>query len=702
MSRIFDQLTLPEMRGETGKTGHQLVSQQEASVEASHNPSTKRTKQDRQLGIDELVNHARLHITAIERAKAHTEEEELLAEKHAIRLSEISQIERLARERAEAEQAERNAVVHRIELERQLNAQLELQIEQKKFDHAQAFQRAAQEEQLRRVIAEREENERQLQSNENAAQQKLHEAAIEEARNLAAQEARQADRLAAQLQEEKRLESLARERAEAEEDERIALAGRIEAERQVAAQIELRIEQENNWRIQTNKRVAHEEQLRIAAAEREAQERQLRVEELATQAEFHQAEIEEAQKRSADEKRRAEELAAQFAEEAHLEALAYQRTQSEHEERVAISARIEAERQLTARIEARIEQERLELEQVALRESTGEKLKLAIAEREALERRLQNGEFVAQSMPPDAARRDPNKREIESVPDTGKKTVRYIQEPQLQSDELQSRTNRTPRYEQSVGLTDARKQATLNSSGVTAIFQKRPAAYFSLALLVAGGLYWMTVGSRTFDHKSAELRAQPAGEASTESVKAGTPATEIMTATVAVPQVKAEVVASPATVVAAAPQPKLTVPAPSSMKVQPPPASKVTVAEVEPSVKLQESGEIEVHNAVMKWGDAWSRRDSGAYLSYYSPDFVTSDGMSRSDWEAQRKSRLGKYRSIKVTLRNIKVSLHGANFASVTFAQAFKADNHVEIKTTKQLELKNVRGRWLILSEKAS
>ena len=691
MSRIYDQLTLPEMRGEAGKSGHQLVSQEDAP---SPKPSVKRAKQDRQLGIDELASQARLHIAAIERAKTHTAEEDLLAEKHATRLSEISQIERLAHERAEVEQAERNAVVHRIELERQLNAQLELQIEQKKFDHAQAFQRAAQEEQLRRVIAEREENERQLQSNENAAQQKLHQAAIEEARNLAEQEARQAERLAAQLQEEKRLESLARERAQAEEDERIALAGRIEAERQVAAQIEVRIEQEKNWRIQANKKVAHEEQLRIAAAEREAQERQLRIEEMANQAESRQIEIEEAKKRSADEMRRADELAAQLAEESRLEALAYQRTQIEQEERFAIAARIEAERQLTARIEARIEQERLELEQVALREATEEKLKLAIAEREVLERGLKDQELFAQSMHPESVRRDEYKREVESAADIEKKSVRFVEDTQLKSSDFHSRTSRSPRYEQSVGAAESRKQVALTPAGIikTIIF-KRTTAYLALILLAIGGLSWMAVTSRIFDHKSAEFRVQPAAE----SVKVSPPITNIPSPKVAAPQVKVESVASPVTEVSPAPQPKLVVPAPSSIKVTPPPVSKA-----DQSVKLQQSADTEVRNTLMQWEDAWSRRDSAAYLSYYAADFVTPDGMSRLDWEGQRKSRLGKYHSIKVTLRNIKVSLRGENSATVTFAQDFKADNHMEIKTTKQLELKKSRSRWLILSEKAS
>ena len=701
MSRIFDQLTLPEIRGEPEETGRKRISQREASEEAAQRQSRESIKQDRQLGIDEMVNHARLHVAAIERAKQHTSEEQRLAEKHVIRLSEISQIERLARERAEVEQAERNAVVQRIELERQLNVQLELQIEQQKFEHAQIFQRAAQAEQLRRVIAEREENERQLESNENLAQQKLHEAAIEEARNLAAQEARQAERLTAQLEEEKLLESLARERAEAEENERTALVARIEAERQVAAQIELRIEQEKNWRIQTSKRVAHEEQLRIAAADREAQERQLRIEELATQAESQLAEIEEAKSRSADEKRREDRLAAQLAEEARLEALTYRRTQAEQEERIAIAARVEVERQLTARIEARIEQERLELEQLALREAGEEKLKLALAEREILERRLKDEEFAAETMYPDVVIKDQNKREVESVTDTENKAVRFVQEPQLKPGQLKSWASSSSRYEQSVGSSEPGKQAA-NLAGVKAAFHGRHAAYIALALFVISAIYWMAAEPRILNHKSVQFKVQSDGVTSSDSIKLSPPATETKSTIVVAPQVKTELVASPLVDTKLAPQITTTDFSSTSTKLVTSPVSKENVAEIKHPSKSIQPGENEVRQVVMQWGDAWSRRDSDAYLSYYATDFVTPTGVSRSDWEALRKSRLGKYRSIKVTLRNIKVSFRGDNIAIVSFAQDFKADNQMEIKTTKQLELKNMRGHWRIVREKAS
>ena len=132
------------------------------------------------------------------------------------------------------------------------------------------------------------------------------------------------------------------------------------------------------------------------------------------------------------------------------------------------------------------------------------------------------------------------------------------------------------------------------------------------------------------------------------------------------------------------------------------PKMSAAVDKVDHAVKSQPHREEEIRRAVTQWADAWSKRDATTYLSYYASDFAPPEGMKRAEWEAQRKSRLSKYHSIKLTLRNIKVSYSGGNTASVSFAQDFRADNHMEIRTKKELDLKNTQGRWLIVSEKNS
>jgi Flp pilus assembly protein TadD len=262
---------------------------------------------------------------------------------------------------------------------------LETQIKQEKIRRGQTSQRVAQEEQIRLSAAEREEQERRLQAEEQAAQARLHEAAIEEARKQAADEALRAEEHAARLAEETRLAALARERAELEQAERAALAARIEAERQLAAQLEARIEQEKIERAQAAKRAAHEEKLRLATAKREAQEQKLQ-----------EAAIEEARKRAIEETRRAEEHTARLSEETRLAALARERAELEQAERAALAARIEAERQLATQIEARIEQEKIERAQAAERAAHEEQLRRSTAEREQQESRLLAEERAAE------------------------------------------------------------------------------------------------------------------------------------------------------------------------------------------------------------------------------------------------------------------------------------------------------------------
>jgi hypothetical protein len=109
----------------------------------------------------------------------------------------------------------------------------------------------------------------------------------------------------------------------------------------------------------------------------------------------------------------------------------------------------------------------------------------------------------------------------------------------------------------------------------------------------------------------------------------------------------------------------------------------------------------EVHQMVMQWADAWSRRDAAAYFSFYGRDFNLPSGVSRADWEALRQSRLQKYNSIEVILKNIKITFTGSDAASVLFTQDFLTNNYKEKGIPKELHLKKSQGRWFIVREKS-
>ena len=740
MSRIYDQLTLPKTQNKLGKTARAPFNPQISTDDQLDSPSSEHNEQNHPLQLDELNLQASLHMTTIERAHKRTAEEKKLADKHSIQLAEELRLEMLARERAEAEQAERIALVARVETERQLIAQLEIRLEQEKIERAQAAQRAAQELQLRQVIAERKEQENLLQAEENAAQIEIHKAALAESREHAANELLQAQRLATQHEEELRLEALARERAQSEENERIALASRIEIEQALITQIELRLEQEKIERAQANKKAAHEEQLRLAVTARESHEHQLRLEESAALAESHKTAIEEARKRAADELRRTKEVAAQLEEEERLEALAQEKTRIEQTERTLIAARIEAERRLTAQIEARIEQERLELEETMLRDSTEEKLRLAAAEREAMERRLQADE-QALLLQRHEAQKDAAYTQTTAIK---KRSTRQTKDTQLKADdknqfvppinftnEIQNNLTASIRptsssilgtknssgdVNSSAPVSDETNQApsrsiknktsTKNTIITTTLLglNRRHVSYLAATLLTFGVLFFMAGGSHKIENKPVVSIAQPKIESTPTPVTVNAPAAKTLTATAPIAQKKADIPPIPEakTTQIALIKPVSAITPEIKTTIAPVTKSIAAVDKTDHTTKPQQHGETEIRHAVMQWADAWSRRDATAYLSAYSLNFVPPDGMKRADWEEQRKSRLSKYHSIKITVRNLKISNLNGNSVTVNFAQDFKADNHTEIRTQKELFLRYLQGHWLIVSEKNS
>ena len=126
----------------------------------------------------------------------------------------------------------------------------------------------------------------------------------------------------------------------------------------------------------------------------------------------------------------------------------------------------------------------------------------------------------------------------------------------------------------------------------------------------------------------------------------------------------------------------------------------VVVARFSAPVAMPQT-ETQIRQMVAQWAQAWSRRDASDYLSFYAADFILPEGLQRSGWEAQRKSRLNKYRSIAIGLSNVEIGKFDALHANVNFVQDFRADRYQELGIKKELILKNVKGRWLIEAEKS-
>jgi len=120
----------------------------------------------------------------------------------------------------------------------------------------------------------------------------------------------------------------------------------------------------------------------------------------------------------------------------------------------------------------------------------------------------------------------------------------------------------------------------------------------------------------------------------------------------------------------------------------------VAAADPVPAKPATASNGIEA--AITRWAQAWSKRDVDAYLAAYASDF-TANGLSRSDWEAQRRARITAPKRIDVQVDNLKIDQQG-DTASASFSQAYRSDR-LNSTVTKTLKLTLQNGEWRIVGE---
>ncbi|MDD4913149.1 MAG: tetratricopeptide repeat protein [Sideroxydans sp.] len=109
----------------------------------------------------------------------------------------------------------------------------------------------------------------------------------------------------------------------------------------------------------------------------------------------------------------------------------------------------------------------------------------------------------------------------------------------------------------------------------------------------------------------------------------------------------------------------------------------------------------EVLKATKAWAAAWSAQNSDKYLSYYAADFKTPNGEGRAAWEAMRKDRISKPKSIDVGISEAKVSAIDAQHASVSFKQSYRA-THLTSSSHKVLVWVKNGNNWQITEEQSS
>jgi tetratricopeptide (TPR) repeat protein len=107
-----------------------------------------------------------------------------------------------------------------------------------------------------------------------------------------------------------------------------------------------------------------------------------------------------------------------------------------------------------------------------------------------------------------------------------------------------------------------------------------------------------------------------------------------------------------------------------------------------------------VQKTVEAWADAWSSKNVNKYLSYYSADFKTPDGESRSAWAASRRDRISKPKQIEVSVSDVSVDFTDNTHATVKFHQNYRASNF-KAAGGKTLLMVKSGNSWFIQEERA-
>jgi len=158
-------------------------------------------------------------------------------------------------------------------------------------------------------------------------------------------------------------------------------------------------------------------------------------------------------------------------------------------------------------------------------------------------------------------------------------------------------------------------------------------------------------------------------------------------------------IAAAAAVVATAAASK-TEPAKTVASAAPATAAIAAIAPIPASPPLASAAnEDGVKKTIAAWAIAWSAKDVNAYLGFYAANFETPDGLTRGAWEAQRKERIERAKTIKIELAFRSAKVKG-NEATVVFRQAYRSDT-VNSNNTKTLKMVRAGDKWLIQSERA-
>ncbi len=126
----------------------------------------------------------------------------------------------------------------------------------------------------------------------------------------------------------------------------------------------------------------------------------------------------------------------------------------------------------------------------------------------------------------------------------------------------------------------------------------------------------------------------------------------------------------------------------------------VMASKTDSNTPLKKDGNKEALAAVKAWAAAWSAKNADKYLSFYADDFKTPGGETRATWEAARRERISKPKSIQISLGNMTMQSIDGDHAAVKFRQTYRA-SHLKTSGNKTLLMVRSGDKWLIQEERS-
>ncbi len=99
------------------------------------------------------------------------------------------------------------------------------------------------------------------------------------------------------------------------------------------------------------------------------------------------------------------------------------------------------------------------------------------------------------------------------------------------------------------------------------------------------------------------------------------------------------------------------------------------------------------------WAQAWADGEVDNYLAFYAAGYTPARGLSREQWEAQRRERLSRPGSVEIRLNAVATQLDNPGRGRVSFDQSYRSETYSD-RVRKTLELVKEGGQWKILEER--